>query len=66
MKLISIIFLLFGVIALGVGVYMLVDPTLLSALEPTMRTVLAILLVLYGIFRLSTAVGGLKKKAVAK
>ncbi|MBS1903105.1 MAG: hypothetical protein JSS75_05320 [Bacteroidetes bacterium] len=62
MKLISIVFLLLGLIALGVGIYMFADPSLLSALNPTMRIVLAAILVLYGGFRLSTAIGGLRKK----
>ena len=62
MKLVSLVFLVFGVVALALGIYMLAGGSLLTALDPTMRTVLAILLVLYGIFRLSTAIGGLRKK----
>ena len=66
MKILSLLFLAFGAVALCLGVYMLVDRQgLLVELDPTMRTVLAILLTLYGIFRLSTSIGGLRKKAEA-
>ncbi len=61
MKIISMVFLLLGVVALGVGIYMFADPRLLGELDPTMRKVLAAILVLYGGFRLSTAIGGLRK-----
>jgi hypothetical protein len=65
MKLVSLVFLIIGIVALGLGIYMLAGGSVLTQLDSTTRTVLAILLVLYGIFRLSTAIGGLKKKMQA-
>jgi hypothetical protein len=62
MKLVSLVFLVIGFVALGLGIYMIAGGSLLTQLDSTTRTVLAILLILYGIFRLSTAIGGLKKK----
>lgn len=62
MKIISAVFLLLGVVALGVGIYLFADKSLLSELDPTMRFVLASIMVVYGIFRLSTSLGALRKK----
>ncbi len=62
MKIFTLFFLLLGVVALGIGMYMLLDSSILNNLPPTPRTVMAILLALYGIFRIFTSLGAMKKK----
>ena len=61
MKIFTLFFFLFGVVAFGLGIYMLLDKSLLNMLDPTVRMVFAILLVLYGIFRISTSIGAMRK-----
>jgi hypothetical protein len=63
---VAIVFLFLGLVAFGIGVYMLVDPTMLNQLEPTVRLVFSILLVLYGLFRIVTAIGGIRRASAAK
>ena len=62
---IAIVFLLIGLAAFGIGVYMFIDPTMLAALEPTVRLVFSILLILYGLFRIITAIGGIRRAKAA-
>jgi hypothetical protein len=63
MKVMASIFLLIGLVAFGLGIYMFIDKELLNQLEPTVRLVFSILLILYGGFRILTAIGGLRKKS---
>ncbi len=63
---IAIVFLLIGLAAFGIGTYMFLDPTMLSALEPTVRLVFSILLILYGLFRIITAIGGIRRAKAAR
>ncbi len=62
MKIFTLFFLLLGIVAFGIGMYMLLDSSILNNLPSAPRTVMAILLALYGIFRISTSIGALKKK----
>ena len=63
---IAIVFLLIGLAAFGIGVYMLLDPTMLDELEPTLRLVFSILMILYGLFRIITAIGGIRRAKAAR
>jgi hypothetical protein len=63
---VAIVFLFLGLAAFGIGVYMFLDPTMLEQLEPTVRLVFSILLILYGLFRIITAIGGIRRAAAAK
>lgn len=63
---IAIVFLLIGLGAFGIGVYMLLDPTMLDELEPTLRLVFSILMILYGLFRIITAIGGIRRAKAAR
>lgn len=60
MKIAGIFFLLFGVISLGLGFAMLLDKTLLTQFGDTMRTLFIILLFVYGIYRVWTAIRAMK------
>jgi hypothetical protein len=63
MKVMASIFLLLGLVAFGLGIYMFIDKELLNQLDPTVRLVFSILLILYGGFRIMTAIGALRKKS---
>lgn len=63
---VAIVFLFLGLVAFGIGVYMFIDKTMLSQLEPTVRLVFGILLILYGLFRITTAIGGIRRASAAK
>ena len=63
---VAVFFLILGLAAFGIGVYMFIDPTMLQALEPTVRLVFSILLILYGLFRIFTAIGGIRRASAAK
>ena len=66
MKGTALVFLLLGLVAFGLGAYMLfIDKEMLNQLDPTIRTVFAVLLLLYGGFRIFTAVGGMRKSGNA-
>jgi uncharacterized membrane protein HdeD (DUF308 family) len=62
MKVTAYVFLLLGIVAFGLGVWMFADPSMLNQLDPTIRLVFSILLLLYGGFRIITATGELRKK----
>ena len=63
MKIAAILFLLFGLIALGLGVAMLMDKTLLNQFDGTIRTVFIVMLFVYGAYRLWSAFGTVKRAA---
>lgn len=63
---VAVVFLFLGLVAFGIGVYMFIDPTMLDALEPTVRLVFSILLMLYGLFRIITAIGGIRRASAAR
>jgi hypothetical protein len=66
MKPIAIVHLLLGIIAFGFGIYMLFDEALLSALGPTMRAMFIGLLLVYGAFRLFTAMREMRTRVVSQ
>jgi hypothetical protein len=63
MKIAAILFLLFGLIALGLGIAMLMDKTLLYQFDGTVRTVFIVMLFVYGAYRLWSAIGAVKRAA---
>jgi len=60
MKFAGILFFLFGLISLGLGIAMVLDKTLLNQFGDTIRTVFIILLFVYGLYRVWTAVRAMK------
>jgi len=60
MKLAGLLFLLFGLLALGLGIAMLMDKTLLNQFGDSVRTVFIILLFVYGAYRVWTAVSAMR------
>jgi hypothetical protein len=54
MRLVSLVYLVFGWGALLLGAWILINPNSLGGTDPTMRVPFGILLVAYGLFRLST------------
>jgi hypothetical protein len=66
MKIVAYLFLLFGVLALGLGIAMLMDKTLLNQFSETMRGIFIGVLFGYGIYRVFTFVGALKRASAAK
>ncbi|MDP4220995.1 MAG: hypothetical protein Q8916_07120 [Bacteroidota bacterium] len=63
MKLTGLLFLLFGLIALGLGIAMVADKTLLNQFDSTLRTVFIVLLFVYGAYRLWTAIGTMRNSS---
>jgi hypothetical protein len=61
MKITVLLFLLFGLTALGLGIAMVADKTLLNQFDPTLRTVFIILLFVYGAYRIWSAIGAVRK-----
>ena len=61
MKITAILFFLFGLLALGTGIYMFVDRSLLNQFDQSFRTIFAVILILYGIFRVASSIGAMKK-----
>lgn len=66
MKGTAIVYFLIGIIALGMGIYMLFDDAMLNQLGPTIRFMFIGLLLAYGAFRLYTAMKGLRKPSVTQ
>ena len=62
MKIAGFLFLLFGLISLGLGIAMLIDSTLLNQFGSTVRTVFIVLLFVYGIYRIWSAIGAMKRR----
>ncbi|MEP7234583.1 MAG: hypothetical protein ABI778_04730 [Ignavibacteriota bacterium] len=65
MKIAALLFLLFGFIALGLGIAMLLDDTLLMQFDGTIRTVFIVMLFVYGGYRLWSAIGAAKRRRAA-
>ena len=63
MKIAGILFFLFGLMSLGLGIAMLADKTLLNQFDSTVRNVFIGLLFVYGAYRLWTAFGAIKRAA---
>jgi hypothetical protein len=63
MKIAAILFFLFGLIALGLGIAMLMDKTLLNQFDGTVRTVFIVMLFVYGAYRLWSAIGTVRRFA---
>ena len=62
MKIFPLFFFLFGLVALALGLIILFNDTILANLQPQwMRSALAILLVLYGGYRVLTGLGAERK-----
>jgi hypothetical protein len=60
MKIAGFLFLLFGLMSLGLGIAMLLDKTLLNQFGETIRIIFIVLLFVYGIYRVWTAVRTMK------
>jgi hypothetical protein len=61
MKLAGFLFLLFGLMALGLGIAMVADKTLLNQFDSTIRTAFIVLLFVYGAYRLWSAIGAMRR-----
>lgn len=61
MKIAGLLFFLFGLMALGLGIAMLADKTLLNQFDSTVRSVFIAMLFLYGAYRLWSAFGAIKR-----
>jgi len=61
MKIAAVLFFLFGLIALGLGIAMLMDKTLLNQFDSTVRTVFIAMLFVYGSYRLWSAIGAVRR-----
>ena len=66
MKLAALFFLVFGIMSLCLGIAMLMNDTLLSQFDSPIRTAFIILLFVYGIYRLWSAVTVARKNAARK
>jgi hypothetical protein len=66
MKLAGFLFLLFGLISLGLGIAMLLDKTLLNQFSDTMRTVFIVMLFVYGLYRLWSSIGAMRRASVSR
>lgn len=59
----SIIFIAIGAAAVGLGLYVLLDPASLgAAMAPQYRTIFAFLLLAYGLFRIWSGVNAMRRK----
>ncbi|MFI5264604.1 MAG: hypothetical protein ACHQM6_08825 [Candidatus Kapaibacterium sp.] len=61
MKIAAYLFLLFGLISLGLGIAMVIDKTLLTQFSDTVRTVFIVMLFLYGIYRIWSSVSAMRR-----
>jgi hypothetical protein len=61
MRITAFLFLLFGVLSLGLGIAMLIDKTLLNQFSETARTVFIGMLFGYGVYRVWTAISNFRK-----
>ena len=60
MKLAGLLFLVFGLLALGLGIAMLMDKTLLNQFGDSIRIVFIILLFVYGAYRVWSAISAMR------
>ena len=63
MKIAGILFFLLGLMALGLGIAMVADETLLHQFDSTVRTIFIVMLFVYGAYRLWSAFGAMKRAA---
>ena len=61
MKIAGFLFLLFGLMALALGIAMVMDKTLLNQFDSSVRTVFIVLLFVYGAYRLWSAIGAMRR-----
>lgn len=66
MKITALLFLLFGLLSLGLGIAMVLDHTLLNQFDSPIRTGFIILLFVYGAYRLWSAIGVIRKTSAAR
>jgi len=66
MKIVAFLFLLFGVLAFGLAIAMLMDKTLLNQFSDTVRGIFIGMLFGYGIYRIWTFASALKRTSDAK
>lgn len=66
MKITALLFLLFGFLALGLGIAMLLDKTLLNQFDSTLRSVFIALLFVYGAYRLWSAMSAMRRASKAQ
>jgi hypothetical protein len=60
------VYLMFGVAALFFGTVLLLKPDILGAIKPELKTIFAVLILLYGVFRIYTAIRTLRSTSTKR